>query len=434
MKKGKYLAPKEKDTGMLLLWCCGAVLLVGILALVAWLWLAPGETDPALEADSTKATQAPTEKPAEPSTQPTQPEPPVEPEPQLTEAEQKALEMMAEMTDEEKVWQLFFVTPEQLTGNSNVIYARDATKQKLEERPVGGIIYFDHNLLERSQVQNLIDGSQEYSKIDLFIAVDEEGGTVARLGDDSGLATKVGDMADVESVEEAREIGKTLGNDLKTLGFNVDFAPVADVWTNPNNLVVKDRSFGSDAQDVAEKVAACVEGFREAGVMCTLKHFPGHGDTGADSHNGAVVSNKTLEELRACELLPFQAGIDAGAEFVMMGHISLPNAITEDLPASLSKEIMTDLLRNEMGFKGIIITDAMNMGAITDYYSSAEAAVMALKAGADMILMPADLTAAYEGVLAEMQNDEQMRELIDEKVMRILAVKIEAGIITEEAE
>jgi len=434
MKKGKYLATPQKDPGMLLLWICGAVLLVGILLLVAWLMVTNNQPEPPLETSPTEAAEAPTGEPTEPSTEPTQPtQPETPPEPVLTEAEQKALALMADMTDEEKVWQLFFVTPEQLTGTNNVVYAGQTTKASLEARPVGGIIYFSHNLQFRSQVQNLINGSQEYSELDLFIAVDEEGGTVTRLSDNSELGVEdVGDMADVADAEAARGIGKTLGTELKELGFNVDFAPVADVWTNPNNSIAKYRGFGSDPQDVAQKVAACTEGFGETGTLCTLKHFPGHGDTGEDSHNGAAVSNKTLDELRECELLPFQAGIDAGAKFVMVGHISLPNATTEDLPASLSREIMTDLLRNEMGFKGLIITDAMNMGAITNYYSSAEAAVMALKAGADMVLMPADLTAAYEGVLAEMQSDEQMRALVEEKVMRILATKIEAGIITVE--
>ena len=433
MKKGKYLATTQKDPGMLLLWICGAVLLVGILLLVAWLVMTNNQPEPELETSPTKATEAPTEKPTEPSTEPTQPEPVEPPAPQLTEAEQKALEIMAEMTDEEKAWQLFFVTPEQLTNTDNVVYAGPTTKASLEARPVGGIIYFSHNLQNRSQVQNLINGSQEYSKLGLFIAVDEEGGTVTRLSSNSELGVAdVGDMADVDDAEAANKVGVDLGNALKELKFNVDFAPVADVWSNPNNSVAKYRGFGSEAEDVAQKVAACVEGFRETGVLCTLKHFPGHGNTGEDSHNGAAVSNKTLEELRECELLPFRAGIDAGAQFVMVGHISLPNVTTDGLPASLSKEIMNDLLREEMGFKGLIITDAMNMGAITNYYGSAEAAVMTLKAGADMVLMPADLTAAYNGVLEEMQNDEQMRALVEEKVMRILATKIEAGIITVE--
>lgn len=420
---------------MLLLLCCGAVLLIGIVALVVWLAMAPGAQEPAPATVSTKPTQAPTTAPTKPSTeptQPTQPEPPVDPEPQLTEAELKAQEIMETMTDEEKVWQLFFVTPEQLTDTPSVIYARDTTKQKLAERPVGGLIYFEHNLQNRSQAQNLIEGTQEYAKLDLFIAVDEEGGTVNRIACNQEFGVSdVGDMADVTSAEEAGEKGKTLGEYLKPLGFNLDFAPVADVWTNSENWVVKHRAFGTDAQDVAEKVKACVEGFRETGVMCTLKHFPGHGHTGEDSHQGAAVSNKTLEELQACELLPFRSGIEAGAQFVMVGHMSLPQ-IDADYPASLSYKIMTELLREEMGFKGIIITDAMNMGAITAYYDSAEAAVLTLKAGADMILMPQDMMAAYNGVLAEMQNDEQMRQLIEEKVMRILSVKIENGIITEE--
>jgi beta-N-acetylhexosaminidase len=176
-------------------------------------------------------------------------------------------------------------------------------------------------------------------------------------------------------------------------------------------------------------VAACVEGFRDSGILCTLKHFPGHGDTDADSHYGEAKTEKTLQELQECELIPFQSGIDAGAQLIMIGHITVPNVEDESIPASLSHFFVTELLREQMGFEGLIITDSMQMQAIRDQYSSGEAAVRALEAGVDLILMPEDLTGAAEGIKAALESGELQEERIDESVRRILTAKIESGII-----
>ena len=343
--------------------------------------------------------------------------------------EEKAQNMMEHMSLEEKIYQLFVVTPEQLTGVSTVTMAGDTTRAALEAQPVGGIVFFAPNLLNREQTITMIQNMQSYSKTGLFIAVDEEGGSVMRLGNNSEMGiTAIPSMesvGDTEDISQAYRVGNTIGSEISQLGFNLDFAPVADVNSNPNNTVIGSRAFGTDPEKVAEMVAACVKGFRDSGMVCTLKHFPGHGDTEEDSHYGEA---KTLDELRTCELRPFQAGIEAGASMIMVGHITLPN-VTEEIPATLSHDIVTGILREEMKYNGIIITDSMAMNAIANWYSSDEAAVKAIQAGCDMILMPYQLESAVNGIETAVNSGDITEERIEESVLRILKAKLEAGII-----
>lgn len=433
MKKGKYLAPREGNPLLAVVKILAAVLAVIIVAFGAWLWFAPEELPeedasmnsvPATTVPET--TQPPQTQPTE--TQPTEPEVPEEPV-----ERQQARTILAGMTQEEKIYQLFFVVPEQLTNGGSVTQADEDMQTALAERPVGGIILFEENIEDPGQTKTMISGMQSYSKLGLFIGVDEEGGTVRRLGSNQKMGiTDVGPMLDIGKngdTEEARKAGKTIGEELAKLGINVDFAPVADVFSNPENKVIGDRAFSDDPQVAAQMVAAAVEGFQESGVLCTLKHFPGHGDTKEDSHTDTAISNKTLEQMRECEFVPFQAGIQAGAPFVMMGHITVPQVTQEDVPASLSSEVVTGLLREEMGYNGLVISDAMNMGAITEHYATGEATVMALKAGVDIILMPKDLDDAVEGVEDALADGTLTQQELDEKVLRILETKIRAGII-----
>ena len=345
----------------------------------------------------------------------------------------QAKALLDEMTLEERVYQMFIVTPEQLTGVEQVTQSGNTTKAAIEKHPVGGIIYFAGNLISREQCSSMIQNIQSYSKTSLFIAVDEEGGKVARVGKNPEMGTTsfqpMGEIGATEDVSKAYEVGYTIGTDISELGFNLDFAPVADVFSNPDNTVIGDRAFSSDPQIAAEMVASCVRGFNDSGILCTLKHFPGHGDTISDSHYGEVKIEKTLEELFACELIPFQAGIDIGVPFVMIGHLTVPQVTEEDCPATLSYEIVTELLREEMGFEGIVITDSMQMQAITDRYSSGTAAVKAIEAGVDIILMPQNLQDAVDGVLAAVENETLTEERIEESVLRILQMKISKEII-----
>ena len=346
-----------------------------------------------------------------------------------------AEKFLANMTLEEKAAQMFILTPEALTGYNSVTSAGEATKAALQNYPVGGLIYFNGSIQSAEQVKEMVAGQQQYSMerigLPLFISVDEEGGKVARVANDSPISVEhfpympeIGAAED--AVARAQEVGDGIGSYLHELGFNLDFAPVADVLTNPENTVVKERSFGSDPEKTAELAAAVASHLERQGVYSCLKHFPGHGATAADSHKGYAYIDKTLEELRAAELIPFQRGIEAGASFVMVGHISVPKVTGDDTPATLSKT-MIDILRNELQFDGIVITDAMNMGAITNDYSSGEAAVKAIEAGVDIILMPADFKAAYAGILDAVKTGKISEERIDASVRRIITIKQSGG-------
>lgn len=354
-------------------------------------------------------------------------------EDEQTKILRRAERILENMTLEERIYQLFIVTQEQLTGVSQVTQSGKTTQSAIEKYPVGGIIYFANNLLSREQCKTMIENIQSYSEIGLFISVDEEGGKVARLGNDSEMGTTsfpaMGSIGVTDDTSKAYEVGYVIGQEISELGFNLDFAPVADVYSNEENTVIGDRAFSSDPYVAARMVSACVQGFRDSQMLCTLKHFPGHGDTVTDSHYGEAQITKTLEELYLCELIPFQEGINSGVPLVMIGHLTAPKITEEDVPATLSYEIVTGLLREEMGFDGIIITDSMAMQAITEKYSSGIAAVKAIQAGVDIVLMPQNLQDAVNGILTAIQEGILTEERIDESVLRILQTKISKDII-----
>jgi len=331
---------------------------------------------------------------------------------------------ISEMPLEDKVKGLFIITPEALTGTDIVVRAGDTTKEKLGEHPVGGLIYAGQNMKSAEQLTEMLSNTSAFSKYPLFLAVEEEGGSISRVAK-AGLADNVGDMKAIgESLDtaKAKEAGKTIGGYLSGYGFNLTFAPVADVAMGDNNII-GNRSFGSNAGDVSTMVAASVEGFTEGGVSSCLKHFPGLGDTQEDTSKGMASSERTLEDFETTDFLSFQAGIDAGAEFVMVSHLSVPNITGDNMPSSLSGKMITEVLRGSLGFGGVVVTDAMNVAAITDYYTSDQAAVMALQAGADMILMPEDYEKAYNGVLEAVNNGTLSEERINESLRRIYRIK-----------
>lgn len=356
-------------------------------------------------------------------------EAPVETEEPVVEEEKNQLDeivdaCIAEMPLEDKVAGLFIITPEALTGTDVAIKAGDTTKEKLSQYAVGGLIYAKQNIKSADQLKEMISGTQGFSKYPLFIGIDEEGGSVSRIAE-SGLADNVGTMGDIGTSgdpSKAKEAGSAIAAYLSEYGFNLDFAPVADVILEGNSII-GDRSFGSNAGDDAAMVSACVEGLQEGDVSACLKHFPGLGSTTEDTHEGMATSEKTKEDFETTDFLSFQGGIDAGADFVMVSHLSVPNITGDNTPSSLSDKMITDILRGELGFNGIVITDAMDMKAVTDYYTSDEAAVKALQAGADMILMPEDFEAAYQGVLDAVNNGTLSEERINESLQRIYRVK-----------
>lgn len=349
---------------------------------------------------------------------------------EVTEEEKPSLvdETLAGMTLHEKVCQMMFVTPEELTGEDGVTVAGDATRQALENYPVGGIVYFAKNLESQDQVKEMIDNSQKYSSIGLFVATDEEGGVVNRLMDTVGT-TYIGSMYYYkdDGDETAYENAYTIANDMSALGFNLDFAPVADVWSNPDNTVIGERAYSDDYAQAAELVGNAVKGFNDGGVMCTLKHFPGHGDTAEDSHYSSAYVHRTKEEIMADEMQPFRSGIEAGAEFVMVGHLIVPDI--DEVPATLSYKIATGILRDELKFEGVAITDSFEMESIADNYSVDDAVVMSVKAGMDMILQPKDMTSAVNSIEQAVADGELSEDRIDESVRRILTLKESRGLL-----
>lgn len=349
---------------------------------------------------------------------------------EVTEEEKPSLvdETLVGMTLHEKVCQMMFVTPEELTGEDGVTVAGDATRQALENYPVGGIVYFAKNLESQDQVKEMIDNSQKYSSIGLFVATDEEGGVVNRLMDTVGT-TYIGSMYYYkdDGDETAYENAYTIANDMSALGFNLDFAPVADVWSNPDNTVIGERAYSDDYAQAAELVGNAVKGFNDGGVMCTLKHFPGHGDTAEDSHYSSAYVHRTKEEIMADEMQPFRSGIEAGAEFVMVGHLIVPDI--DEVPATLSYKIATGILRDELKFEGVAITDSFEMESIADNYSVDDAVVMSVKAGMDMILQPKDMASAVNSIEQAVADGELSEDRIDESVRRILTLKESRGLL-----
>ncbi len=336
------------------------------------------------------------------------------------------------MTLEQKVAQLFVVAPEALVeGVSQVTQAGDMTHEGLTRWPVGGIMYFAPNLLDPTQTTDMLANVKQFYEADgnvtPFLAVDEEGGSVVRIADnetfdvpDVGDASALGSAGDPAAAKQAAQ---AIADYLKPLGFNLDFAPVADVVDPSRSDTMGLRSFSSDATVAAGMVRAEVEGFEAAGLLCCAKHFPGIGSAAGDSHDGSITIEKTVEELEEVDFVPFKAAIEAGVPLIMVGHLNLPNVIGDETPASLSTKVVQDLLRDKLGYTGIVVTDSLAMGAITDRYSSAEAAVAALQAGCDIPLMPEDFSAAYQGVLDAVAAGDLTEERIDESVTRILAAK-----------
>ncbi len=346
--------------------------------------------------------------------------------------------ILAEMTLEEKVYQMFIITPEALTGYDVVNASTDITKGWLEKYPVGGLIYFADNIQTREQTEDMLKNTTvsalELQGMPLFLCVDEEGGSVVRVAGNAQMGvTNVGPMGEITDKEGAKNAGATIGAYLKELGFTVDMAPVVDVLTNDKNTVIGDRSFGSDASVVEEFGNAYSDGLHSQGILSTYKHFPGHGATEGDTHEGYAYTNKTYEELKEAELVPFAKAKRDGIDMIMVAHIAVPNITGDNTPCTLSYKMVTEVLKTDLEYNGLIITDAMNMKAITDNYSSGEAAVKAVSAGVDIILMPENFEEAVKAVVDAVNNGEISEDRINESVLKIINKKltIKKNVVTE---
>ena len=347
----------------------------------------------------------------------------------VADHEKTAEEILAEMTLEEKVYQMFIVTPEALTGYDVVNASTQITKGWLEKYPVGGLIYFADNIMTPDQTKDMLKNTMksavELQEMPIFLCVDEEGGRVVRVAGNSKMGvTNVGPMGEIKDEAGAKAAGATIGAYLKDLGFTVDMAPVADVITNDKNTVIGDRSFGSDASIVDQYADAYSDGLHSKGILSTYKHFPGHGATEGDTHEGYAYTNKTYEELKEAELVPFASAKRNKIDMVMVAHIAVPNITGDNTPCTLSYKMVTEILRNDLNYNGLIITDAMNMGAITENYTSKEATVKAIQAGVDIVLMPEDFKESVKAVMDAVEKGDITEERINESVLRIIEKKL----------
>ena len=394
-------------------------------------------------AGDTQSLPQPSAAPAKPSAGSEQTAPPQPETPQQTELSQAVAGRLAGMTLREKVGQLFFVRPDALdpaqeqeqiddADAAGVTALTDAMSAVLADYPVGGVVLFGKNITGPQQLTDLAGQLHAAMDTPLLIAVDEEGGAVARLANhpafDLPRYESAAAVAAAGGAQAVQQMYAEIGGYLDSYGIDLDFAPDADVNTNPDNPVIGTRAFSSDPQTAAGMVAAAVEGFADTGVLCCVKHYPGHGDTAEDSHKSLAATHKTWQELAACELLPFQAGVRAGADLVMAGHIAAPEVTGEDTPASLSPQLVGSI-RTGLGFSGAIVTDSLAMEGITGLYSAGEAAVLAVQAGADILLMPNGLAEAFDAVVAAVEEGTIPESRIDESAARVLALKEKRGLI-----
>ena len=352
-----------------------------------------------------------------------------EPTPRTSAAVRKdaAQTLLDGMTTREKICQLLIVHPEVLTDGGAVTAMTDDLAAALRDYPVGGFLLSAGNMTSGEQLAALTSALSAADATAPLVTVDEEGGRVARLMNTVGT-TKLGSMYSyrAQGTQGAHDNAQTIARDIAAYGFNTDFAPVADVWTNKRSSAVGDRAYSDDYDEAAELVAAAVKGFHDGGVICCLKHFPGHGSTAADSHNGAATVDKTLPRLRQEDLKPFVSGIAAGADMVMVGHLTVPTM--DDVPASLSHKIVTNLLRHDLGFRGVIVTDGLQMQALAQY-TDGEKAVLALAAGNDMLLEISDVPGAVAAVEQALADGTLTQAALDASVLRVLQLKLAHGIV-----
>lgn len=401
-----------------------------------------GAADVPAEKPDVTATPQPTATPV-PTAVPTPEETP-QPTPDTQTQSETIERYMESMTLREKVGQLFFIRPDALdvtqspaqinsSDTEGVKTLTDDMRSVLAAYPVGGVAIFGKNISDPETLRAFTSALRSAVTVPMFLGVDEEGGLVARLGNNAafGLPTyeSAAAVGGSGNPADAENMGQTIGAYLADYGFTVDFAPVADVYTNPANTVIGSRAFSTDAKLAASMAGACAQGLAAQGVLPVYKHFPGHGDTAEDSHNGLAVTYKTHDELAACEWLPYSTNDLTGCA-VMVGHIAAPNVTGDLTPASLSETMIGGYLRGELGFSGLVITDSMAMHGVTDAYSSGDAAVKAILAGVDIILMPEVLSEAFEAVVAAVENGTISEVRLNESVYRILEYKALYGIFT----
>ncbi|MDA0632827.1 beta-N-acetylhexosaminidase [Nonomuraea sp. MCN248] len=341
---------------------------------------------------------------------------------------------LARMSVREKVGQLFMpvvhgTAADTVSGENQARYGAQTPAKVVAKYHLGGVILFPGNVKSVGQVVGLTNGLQKSSDVPLLIGTDQENGLVSRM---SAVMTRFPGAAEIGATGRpalARDVARATGAELRAMGVNLDFAPVADVNVDPRNPVIGKRAYGDKPDQVAKMVGAAVKGFDAAGVAATAKHFPGHGDTRVDSHTGLPVVKHTRAEWERLDAPPFRAAIDAGVDAIMTAHIVFPKLDPSGDPATLSKPILTGLLRKELGFKGVISTDALNMAGARVKYDDGEVAVRAVLAGADLLLMPNDLPKQYQAVLKAVESGRVSEARLDQSVTRLLTLKKNRGLL-----
>lgn len=344
---------------------------------------------------------------------------------------QSISEVISGMDLEEKIGQMIFA------GISGTTMDTDA-KKLINQLQVGGIIFYKNNFENPTQTVQLVNQikAENSSNLPLFLGVDQEGGRVTRLPGALANFPPNKQIGDVNNPEFSYKIGTLLGLELKKFGLNLDFAPVLDINSNPNNPVIGDRSFGNNLEIVSKLGIQTMKGMQSQKVIPTIKHFPGHGDTSVDSHLALPIVNKSLKELMKLELIPFERAIDQGADVVMVAHILIPE-LDKNNPASMSKSVITDVLRRQLGFTGVIITDDMTMGAIVEHFDIGKAAVESVKSGSDIILVGHgydNVEKIHASLKDAIEKGEISQQRINESVERIIKLKRKYGINDEKVE
>ena len=326
---------------------------------------------------------------------------------------------------EDKVAGLFITTPESITGVSAAVQAGDGTKDALSKYPVGGIVYAAKNIQSADQLKQMIDNTKLYTSYPLFIAVDGEGSGIDAIAA-AGLGTQVDTPQNIGvsgDTSNAYMAGTTVGTYLAELGFNLDFAPSADLSIVEGNAAGS-SSYGADADTVASFVAYMQAGLQEQKVTSCIGHFPGIGSTTQNTKDGMASTDRSAEDFRTNEFAAFQTCIDNGVtKMISVSDMAAPSLTGDNTPCTLSSVVVTDILRNELNFRGVIVSGAMNQAAITNYYGADEAAVMALRAGCDMIYAPENFETAYNGVLEAVQNGTISEDRINDSLRRIYRIK-----------
>lgn len=332
--------------------------------------------------------------------------------------------LLSTLSLEQKIGQMFLVTPQNITGVANAKQAGSSTSAAINDYAIGGILYDESNMESKDQLALMITNTKSFGKLDMFFAVSDEGGENSPLSIGGIRENPLLSQSEIAAAgaSEAYSVGISKSSEFRNLNINLNLAPMADVATNASSSI-SSRAYGNTSNEVLTLAKSEMKGMSDQGVNCCVKYFPGHGDVTGDTKTTRVTSQRTKEQLEQTEGVIYKELIEEGVPMIMVSHVTMPKVTGDNVPASLSSVIVTDILRTELGFEGVIITDYMNKNAITRFYKHADASVMAVQAGVDIIAVPGDFKKSYNGLLKAVQDGEITEERINESVTRILKMK-----------